>query len=343
MGMAATDVAPFALRRATGSLAEGAAKLAADIGSVGVEAVLAKGNRTAVRKGAPQALGTMSPKPVEWYAFDEKDQATADWYPQGVSGSEDSGSAGVAAFVVSWYFKPAPPVPERGIRVTFMSPKTLKYQHALLVEAKPDGSYGAINIHAGGIAWYGDRLYVADTVRGLRVFDLANLLDLRTTQPDLGDSGRLGRHEGRFHAFGYRYVIPQTDFWRVMRPGARFSFVGVDRSASPHMLISGEYGEARPDGRVARWELGLESSDGTPRDGFVMGHPKIQGALSSGGTWYLSQAADARTNGRLLVHKGDRTVTRPFPIGPEDLAVQDGKLWSVTEFRNKRIVFGVSL
>ncbi|MEV0595553.1 hypothetical protein [Nonomuraea cavernae] len=339
--MVPIDSAPFALRRDTGTLAEGAAKLAKELGRVTVETVLARGNRTAVRKGAAAALGKMQPRPDVWYAFDSADQGTADWYPQGLTCGEDSGAVKVPVFLVSWYFKPQPPVPERGIRVTFLSPSTLKYQHALLVEARPDGSYRAIDIHAGGIAWYGDLLYVADTKRGLRVFDVRNLLDLRTVQNDLGDSQRIGRANGKFHAFGYRYVIPQTDFWRVTQEGPRFSFVSIDRAAKPHALVSGEYAEAGPDGRVARWDLPLDS--GTPRDAYVMGHPKIQGAVSNRDRWYLSQAVDAATNGRLQVYRAGKLLTRQFPIGPEDLTVRGGKVWSVTEFRNKRVIFGVDL
>jgi hypothetical protein len=42
--------------------------------------------------------------------------------------------------------------------------------------AKP--TYRAINVHAGGVAWYGNYLYVADTEAGLRVFDLRKIFDL---------------------------------------------------------------------------------------------------------------------------------------------------------------------
>ncbi|GAA2361814.1 hypothetical protein GCM10010404_14500 [Nonomuraea africana] len=339
--MVPADKAAFTLRRATGTLAEGADKLAADLGATPVEAVLAQANRKAVRNGAAGAFGTMRPRPGEWYAFDEKDNDTPDWYPQGLTCAEDSGSVGVPVFVASWYFKPEPPAVERGIRVTFLSPQTLRYQHALLVEAKPDGSYGPINIHAGGVAWYGEHLYVADTKRGLRVFDLGKILDLRTGQNDLGDGARIGRSDGRYHAFGYRYVIPQTDFWRVATPGVHFSFVAIDRSTSPHTLISGEYVAEVPTGKVARWALDL--TDGVPLDAFTMGQPKIQGAVSYRGKWYLSQTVDARSNGRLVVDSGGQVAVRPFPVGPEDLTVSDRRLWSVTEFRNRRVIFGVDL
>ncbi|WP_043634736.1 hypothetical protein [Nonomuraea candida] len=337
--MVPTDTAAFVLNRATGDLAEGAAKLAEEVGSTSVEALLAQANRTGKNKGAGAAMGSMRPKPVQWYAFDDKDQETTDWYPQGLTGSEDSGAIGVPAFIVSWYYKPQGG--ERGIRVSFLSPKSLRYQHALLVLAKPDGSFGPIDIHAGGIACFGDLLYVADTKRGLRVFDLNNLLDLRTTQRDLGEGGRVGRHGGRLHAFGYRYIIPQTDFWQVEREGRHFSFVSVDRSGDTPKLITGEYTDREPDAWVGRWKLDMEG--GAPDDAFIMGHPKIQGAMSYDGRWYLSQSAGSTNNGKLLVYADGKPAPRPFPIGPEDLTVQDGKLWSVSEYPGKRTVFGVSL
>ncbi|NUR89070.1 MAG: hypothetical protein HOY71_33725, partial [Nonomuraea sp.] len=323
--MVPTDKTPFTLRRATGTLAEGAAKLARDIGSTSVEALLANGNRVAVRHGASGALGKMAPKPADWYAFDGGDEDTQDWYPQGLTCGEDSGQVGVPVFLASWYFKPEPPVVERGIRATFLSPSTLKYQHALFVQATPEGDYKAINIHAGGVAWHGDLIYVADTDHGLRVFDTNHLLDLRTAQNDLGDPKLLGRKGGKFHAFGYRYLLPQVDCWQPVTKGARFSFAAIDRSTTPHTLVCGEYLETDPNGRVARWDL--ELTNGVPRDAYVLGEKKIQGAVSQGGRWYLSQAADSHTNGKLLVWENGKQTARPFPIGNEDLTVQGKRLW----------------
>src|SRR5690606_30325962 len=162
-GMTPTDPAPFRLLQDTGTLAEGAAKLAGELRATPVKQVLADANRTAVRRGAPAAFGSM-PKPSVWYAFDRGDQETADWFPQGLTCGADSGTLPVSVFLATWYYRPEQG--ERGIRVTFLSPSTLKYRHALLVEAAPDGSYKPIDIHAGGVACYGDLLYVADTSRG---------------------------------------------------------------------------------------------------------------------------------------------------------------------------------
>lgn len=342
MGLSEADKSPYVLQRVSDPYAAGAAKLAGAIRPVTVEALLALANRTAVRRGADGFVGAMRPPPLDWYAFDAMDQATGGWYPQGLSGSADSGSVGVPAFAVTWYSKAASAEEERGCRVTFLDPHTLRYRHCLLVEAHSDGAYQPVNAHAGGCGWHGGLLYVADTLGGLRVFDLANLLDLRTVQPDLGDPRRIGRHRGRFHAFGYRYVIPQSDSWQPVERGARFSYIGVDRSNET--LLAGEFRD-HTEGRAARWDLAADSTlaSGVPRDAYQLGVEMVQGAVSAGETWYLSQSCGGGCNGRLFVGApGEPYRIRPWAIGPEDLTVQEGRLWSVSEFRRQRAVFAVA-
>ncbi|MFI7537703.1 hypothetical protein [Streptosporangium sp. NPDC049376] len=344
--MTATAVEPFELRRDDGDLAAGAGALGRWLKRVPLETVLTKANRVAIRKGAAgtRAFGTMNPKPVDWYCFDAADNEVTDWYPQGLTCSSDAGLAR-NAFVVSWYFKPQS-APERGIRLSFLDPATLRYRHVLLVVADTAGGISPINIHAGGVAWYGDLLYVADTERGMRVFDTRQIFEVN------GDgTTTIGRRGGVYTAFGYRYVMPQTGAWS--RTGeARFSFATVDRSTTPGTLVSGEYVETRQEaGRVARWAFDQDGSlraddAGVARavDAYLLPEPKIQGALSCNGTWYLSQGAGSTRNGALLV-AGETVARRPYPSGPEDLTcVRDrNTLWSVTEFAGRRAVFGVPL
>jgi hypothetical protein len=337
--MAAADVKPFELRRDTGDLAEGIAAMAARLHRSSMARVLAEATRTAERKGATQAFAGMTPKPVDWYCFDAKDNATADWYPQGVACASEAGRS-EPVLAASWYWKPTDPAKEKGVRLTFLSTATRKYEHVLLVRPRPDGSYKPINIHAGGIAWYGDTIYVADTNHGMRTFDLRNVFDL-TAPPAPGPFLK------------YRFVLPQADQWSPATGPARFSFATIDRTVSPHALLSGEYADTGPAGRVARWRLHPDGSlavggDGVaiPMDAYTLPKAKIQGAQSHDGTWYLSQAADAHTNGSLVVVSPQgRVTTRKFPVGPEDLTFWREKktLWSLTEFRGKRLLFAVAL
>ncbi|GII88009.1 hypothetical protein Ssi03_59990 [Sphaerisporangium siamense] len=348
--MTATDPAPFRLRRNTRDLPKAVETLAKALPARDLKTVLADANRTAVRKGSTSAFGSMSPKPADWYCFEEGDDQTTDWYPQGVAASAEAGRPDLRTFVVSWYWRPEGKATERGVRLSFLSAETRRYRHVLLVEPKVDGSYAAVNIHAGGVAWYGDLLYVADTSRGFRVFDLRRIFEVK------GDDDKIGKQGGRYHAFGYRYVMPQVDAW-AGTGSARFSFAAVDRSTTPHSLISGEYVDPSDDpgvaGRVARWPL---APDGTPvagtdgtaaaADAFTLAGAKIQGALSHKGAWYLSQAASSTVNGSLLVVPDGRTAqVRKFPVGPEDLTCwgEKNQLWCVTEFKGRRALFTVPL
>ncbi|MEO3784811.1 hypothetical protein ABGB12_15845 [Actinocorallia sp. B10E7] len=343
---------PFALRRKTGDLAEGAARLAQDLEAAPVAKVLADANRTAVRRGATTAFGQMKPQPVDWFTFEDSDDDTRDWYPQGLTSSSDAGS-GPDAFIASWYWKPELATEERGIRLTFLDPEKGRYRHVLAVTARPDGGYSAIDIHAGGIAWYRHYLYIADTVRGLRVFDLRKILDLRSVQDGTGDRDRVGRKGGRFHAYGYRYILPQCDSWRLAALGARFSFASVDRTADPDFLVCGEYVDGPGEtGRLARWRLAsdgtLEHRDGvaSAADAYRAPVGKIQGAVSHRDTWYLSQAGTGAVRGNLLVGPaGAAPEKRAYPFGPEDLTVWRARrqLWSITEFPRRRALFAVPL
>ncbi|GAA3147925.1 hypothetical protein GCM10010466_43660 [Planomonospora alba] len=344
--MKAVPAGPFELRRADDRFGAGIQALERELKRVPLETVLARANRAATRRGptGSGAFGSMRPRPVDWYCFDAADNAVSYWYPQGLTCSSDAGTGG-NVYVVSWYYRPEDG--ERGVRLTFLNAATLRYRHVLLVEARADGDIVPIDIHAGGIAWYGDLVYVADTVRGLRVFDVRQIFEVD------GEAGEeIGRSGGVYNAFGYRYVMPQTGAWATTTKAARFSFAAIDRSADPDLLISGEYvDEPGRTGRVARWAL---DPDGTLRagadgvaaalDAYALPGAKIQGALSHKGTWYLSQSAGSAGNGTLIV-AGDKLTRRPYPVGPEDLTCVRGRgqVWSVTEFAGRRVVYGVPL
>ncbi|MFB9877557.1 hypothetical protein ACFFMN_06410 [Planobispora siamensis] len=343
-GMKAVPAEPFQLRRGGGP-PPGIAVLERELDRVPLSTVLAKANRVTARKGpeGAGAFGSMRPRPADWYTFDAADNDVADWYPQGLTSAADAGVSG-SVFVVSWYFKPVD-APERGIRLSFMNTATLRYRHVLLVDVRPDGNIVPINIHAGGVAWYGDLLYVADTVRGLRVFDVRHIYEVNGE-----DGAAIGRRDGVYNAFGYRYVMPQAGSWNTTTGTVRFSFAAVDRTAEPDLLVSGEYvDDPTKVGRVARWRLSADGTLAADGDGlaaavdaYAMPVQKIQGALSHGRTWYLSQTAGSRGNGTLVV-AGEAVTRRPYPVGPEDLTRVREQVWSVSEFPGRRVVYGVPL
>lgn len=165
--------------------------------NVSVPDVLDSGNRDLVKE-------SNSGTTIELWAWNSGDESTEKWYPQGITSSGDALGSGEwesrEAWLVSWYQNQG----QKNVRISFVDRSTHKYRHALLVEPTSDSNFTSVPIHAGGIVWYGNALYVVDTKDGLRVFDLDNIWEV-----DIGDG--LGRQSsGEYTANSYRYVIPQV-------------------------------------------------------------------------------------------------------------------------------------
>ncbi|WP_157529927.1 hypothetical protein [Microtetraspora niveoalba] len=326
---------PYTLRRnADGAAAreEALAAFLAPRTRTTVKRVLETASRVATR-GRPAGV-LKGVAATDWFRLDAKDDVTEKWYPQGLSCGSDAGLSDPAAFAISWYWKPDPSAePERGVRVSFLNVATLRYAHVLLVEPDASGEPAPIDVHAGGLVWYKNLLYVPDTTGGLRVFDLRNLC--------VGGP------------FGYAFTLPQSDMWSCDRAlGARFSFASLDRSADPVLLVSGEY-LTSGTGRVVRWALAPDGSlaagekgAAVPVDAYSAPGAKIQGAVSYKGRWYFSQSGLTGANDRLLTAlPGEAVRERKYPKGPEDLTVWRGKgtVWTVAEKPGGRVIVGVPL
>ncbi|MQY15778.1 hypothetical protein SRB5_59690 [Streptomyces sp. RB5] len=260
---------------------------------------------------------------------DDNGNSNSEWIPQGVTGVGDADAdmtwgdattgwdpAAHKPLLVTWYNKDdwngdkvnddvdvdGTNTAVKGVRISFIDSGTGKYAHVLLVYPFTNDSgnaswmgmrttqkYGAGSLHAGGIVWYGYKLYVADTNRGFRVFDLRDIIDLQGNLPEGTSYGTdktaVGRQSGVFYAHGYRYILPESDGWTNagcdtlemvpspvcdMQDGdktctrydvtPRFSSASLDRSASVRHVVTGEWC-ARPNtteyatGRVVRWPM----------------------------------------------------------------------------------------
>ncbi len=293
------------------------------------------------------------------FAWNAGDQGVAYWIPQGLTGSADAHASGLVSgrsvVLVTWYHDPAKEsstAAENGVRISIAdvtNPAKVSYRHLLLVEPKTIGgrpSFAPVNIHAGGAAWIGDRLYVADTSRGFRVFDLSRILRVATTKDVVGWDAATSSYQGA----GYKYVVPQVALFRHQAASACapvFSWVALDRSTSPPSLVSGEYSADSIAGRVFRWPLdasGALAAKTFPSGAWVMGHSHVQGGVSRAGRFYLASSKPAAGKGELYVTRPSaKTVTRPWGDAPEDLMVEPktGRLWGATEAEGKRWVFAV--
>ena len=367
---ASADAAKFTLKPANPGLAAKASALGADgLVTASVAGVLNDANRDATYGAScsTSAFGSIAAAADRW-CFQSDDTTTTQWIPQGVTTNADSG-AGPGALAVSWYDDKD--APEKGIRLTILNPATGKYRLVLLVvpwtNTKNHASYKAIDIHAGGIAWRGNYLYVADTTYGLRVFDTSKIYDLAASPAgNTGDESQIGRHNNKYYAFGYRYILPQVGSYDVT--GARndgnfnckagqnikFSAVAIDHSGATPYLEASEYCSSGARGRVAKWVMNPDGSlklggKGRARSvaSYTLPVQRIQGAVSRGNIWYLSQSNGGSSNGRLIkatVSPGALRAAGPgkrVGIGPEDLSydVAAHKVWTVTEHAGKRVLY----
>jgi len=319
--------------------------------------VLADANRTATKTtSVPGNPGGVA------YAFrwQSDDDASTAWIPQGITGTADADASGMvagkSAVLVSFYDKAEGGATNEGVRIAFVdttSPNAPMYRFALLVMPKgtPDApSFDPVKIHAGGIAWFGSFLYVADTRHGFRVFDLRHILRVATDVGPFGCTGTTCR------AATYKYVLPQVGKYEITSACSPiFSFVSLDRSSDPPSLVSGEYCSttacAGPlAGRVHRWpldpETGLLRSKTTfPTEAFLTSHKQVQGAASRDGTFYLSSSAPPGGAGEIYRVAGSKSATSRWSDTPEDLMVDHGSgwLWSLSEAPRERAVFAAKL
>ena len=140
------------------------------------------------------------------FRWDAEDSKTKEWYPQGIDGRGD-------VVLVTWYSKL-----DGAARLSIADTGSGRYGHVALV--LPDGK--PVKTHAGGLAWREDWLYVADTNKGLRLFDLrrfsgahpppGRLVPAREQGPAL--LLRLGRRRGRARCWSASTATrPQARGW----------------------------------------------------------------------------------------------------------------------------------
>ena len=223
------------------------------------------------------------------FRWDAEDSRTKDWYPQGIDGRGD-------VVLVSWYSKL-----DGAARLSIADTGTGRYGHVALV--LPDGK--PVKTHAGGLAWREDWLYVADTNKGLRLFDLR-------------------RFSGR--------TLPQAGWYRPESKDLRFSYASVDDAAGA--LLVGEYRDKAAGARLVRWPFapgGLLAQEAAS-EAWVTAHPNLQGAAVHDGRMLMARSRASRREGTLTRSPFEESAQKQlWPIGCEDLAIVDGEVVSLTE------------
>ena len=197
---------------------------------------------------------------------------------------------------MSWYSKR-----DGAARLSVVDTAAGRYGHVALVtkDGKP------VKTHAGGLAWREDLLYVADTTRGLRVFDLT-------------------RFSGA--------TLPQAGWYRPVEKGLRFSYASVDVAAGS--LLVGEYTDKVPGARLVRWPFapgGLLAQE-PASDAWLTAHANLQGAVVLGGQLLMAASRGPIREGKLTASPfAEAAEHRRWATGCEDLASVGGDVVSLTE------------
>lgn len=333
-----------------------------DLPNVSIDTVAADANRVGP---TGSACTSVLPHVKKKYCWADDDNNTEQWYAQGVSTTYDAyGGAGTTAggrslIATSWYDHDGGT--NKGARVSILDRANAKYRHVLL--AVPAGTsssptFTIANTHAGGLAWYGRYLHVADT-DGIRVFDMGRIWRVNT---DI--TGAIGRTSSGYGAYGYKYVAPQVA--RYARQGTfRYSSVAIDRTTAPDTLVATEYrapgdtSQASP--RTVRYHLNETSkllAENSSRvagaDGaWNIGVDSLQGGVFVNGRLYLSQS-DGGPTGGTDNDRGDLYRYTPssgalvrwgnhLPIGTEDFSYWSGRgeLWTTAEYPTLRGLYAL--
>ena len=345
---------PFALAP-TGLRAHLVDRLGERLRRAGLDGVLGQLDRVAERCQVPgEAAG-------EGFTWDDVDRSDPSWWPQGVA-ALDSGNV----LLVSWYAKRGRFLRTPGSRISVVDrtrPGDPRYGHVLLVvPRRPLGVLlmGRVRVHAGGIAVHGGHLYVADTLFGVRVFRLHDLMQVRRPEPRRPRMGVLRRSAGGgFGRHGCDHVLPQLMAFRVpLRRGARrfrYSFLSIGDVAGRPNLVVGEYRrKAEGPPRLARYPL--DPRTGLPVVGdqgrcapveVYEGQPsRMQGAAVHDSTWFVTASAGEGVDGDLYVGAPDRWHRHRgvLPSGPEALAWSrpGEELWCLSEAPGRRWVFPIA-
>lgn len=274
------------------------------------------------------------------------DVNTEKWYPQGISSTADALDEGTYdgkdGFVVAWHDEN-----DDSARITFIDRETNLYRHVLLVYPHAEDDFRAVPVHAGGMVWYGNTLWVVDTKNGIRVFDLDNIWRV-------ADGDKVGKTGDTYSAQNYRYVVPQI-MWYEWTPSFNFqhSYISLDRTSTPDSILVGEYqtADAGLPVRHVKYELDYETrrlvTDG---DGiaeatwaYCVNVDRMQGAVQVDETIYMTQS-NQNNPGNLYqwTPGGAAEVAGEWPKGPEDLVYdkRSGEIFTVTEHPGLRVIIG---
>ncbi|WP_291943687.1 hypothetical protein [Chitinophaga sp.] len=344
-------------------------------------------NRVAATSGYNTVYGFNIPaaNQVTGFKWNDGDEATNEWRPQGITGFT---WAGKKFLLVTWYGVDPSTIAgvnnqHKGVRVSLVditNMNNITYRHILLVQNKGNMTNSAlykasnsynqldafcpVTIHAGGVACYAGKIYVADTNLGMRVFDLSKFI---AATGDTAETSCGATSNGDLKAFNYAYILPQTGYYKITN-AKPFSAIelGEGATAADKYLWTCQYitSSETPTPQVFGFPLDATGAITTatqplvvtPIDNTNGNVYNMQGVFRAGTKTFMTTTGNSTYEGstaRLVRYIDGATagVRYRWPHGAEDLYRDEatGYLWNLTEYetskygQDNRVVFAVRL
>jgi hypothetical protein len=294
----------------------------------------------------------------------DRDTSTA-WVPQSITTSgdaDDDGLWGTDKILLSgWHGSKTLGTGRydeaRIMFINYNNTSDASYRMVYLAVPSSTGStFTAAKAHMGGMAWYGDKIFVTavgDTSTAILVFSTKHLLQMTSSAAAIGK-----QPTGEYAAYGYKYAAMQIGYYSYAGGTCSmssdtgvpcFSSLSLDRSSSPDSLVTTEYfSDQTLHGRLYRYPMGTDyllavnsSQSVASTQAYRSGVGNMQGVLSRNGHWYLAHSS-ASTNGQLWdVTTGSGTSAQCgdtshacWAMHPESLTLDVSSMlvWSVTEW-----------
>ncbi|GAA2364519.1 hypothetical protein [Dactylosporangium salmoneum] len=335
--------------------------LVAKLGTAAVHTVMDNANHN--RTGITDSLGIAGYQ--TGFRFDDGDNSDCANYPQGITTSRDAvGTAnsgnydGHQLVLVSWYTKDGCDGAQSRSRITLVdwdATYANTYRKILLVE--PTGTAAApsfkdVKVHAGGVVWYGDYLYVADTGRGMRVFDMRKILKTNTG----GTADQIGAVGNTWYAHNYAYVLPQIGTLTAATTSSAalaWSTISLDRVSKSIVMTeytcsSGctDYPNRAP--RAVRFPFASGATTfaaaTTASQALQLPWYKLNGVASHNGRWWFNSSGAKQL---YYWTPADGSHTYAWVGGGESISYWEDDanpdlLWSLQETVGHRNVFAVT-
>jgi hypothetical protein len=320
------------------------------------------GCTTAEKASLPKA-----PVATKAMCWDADRAGTTTWTPQSVTTSGDAdndGKWGADKIILSgWHGEAALSTSNedryndaRIQAINYNDPAKPSYRMMYLAVPNSTGTnFSAAEAHMGGMAWYGDKIYVTavgKTSTAIRVFSTKHILQMTDTT-----TNNIGKTSSGYAAWTYKYAMMQIGYYSYAGGTCDmasdtavpcFSSMSLDRSTTPASIVTSEYfKETNLHGRLYRYPMGddflLAASSGTvpATEAFRSYVGNVQGVLSNGGKWYVAHSS-ATINGQLWTQTTakstsatcDSGTTACWAMHPEALTYDSstGLVWSMAEW-----------